>query len=412
MQGGTLDLAIIGAGVAGLAAGEAARTAGLSFAILEAKDRIGGRAWTESTSLGAPFDHGAHFLHVASENPFRAKADALGLRYLRGGYPARTFDGRWLDDREAAEAETTLRRGLATVAAAGRTGDGGSAAAAWAPLAGRATLARGIYEEFLGARAEDVDAAEHARYRDTYEDWPMAEGFGNLVARWAADVPVILGCPALSIDTRGTAIRIETPRGTLFARHVLVTVSTGVLAAGAIRFLPELPDWKRAAVEAVPMGYAGKVAFRLEEGPLAGVEPHHGLVAAGDLFANVHIRPFGKPVAVAIVGGPDWQMIERAGPAAMAAAARDVIASAHGAAAAAGLHGAVSTAWLGDPHVRGGHSYKRPTAGNARGALAESIDARLHFAGEACSAEAWATVHGAYATARAAVARIIEREKT
>lgn len=406
MNGDALDLVIVGAGVAGLSAGHAARAAGLSFAIIEAKDRIGGRAWTESTSLGQAFDHGAHFLHLASENPFRAVADTLEMPYMAGGYPTRWFDGDWLGEAQSNAAEATLRKGLAQIAAAGRAGDGRSAAAVWPRLSDPANLSRGLYEEFLGARGEDVDAAEHARYKDTYEDWPLQDGFGALIARWADGIPVILGCPVHVIDTRGKFARVETARGTLKARNVLVTVSTGVLGANAIRFLPELPDWKRAAIDAVPMGYAGKVAFRINSGPLAAIAPHHGLVNSGGLFANIHVRPFGKPMVVAIVGGPTWELIERSGPAAMDAAARALVAAAHGKGAADGLNGAISTTWLGDPFVRGGHSYKRPSPLNARAVLAESIDGRIHFAGEACSAAAWATVHGAHATAVAAVTRI------
>ncbi|MGL4320905.1 MAG: flavin monoamine oxidase family protein, partial [Paracoccaceae bacterium] len=362
--------------------------------------------WTESASLGHAFDHGAHFLHLAPENPFRSVADALGMTYLRGGYQTRYFADRWLGDPEGRAVEANIRKGLVSVARAGRAGDGQSVAAAWPELVGSEKLLRGIYEEFLGARGEDVDAAEHTRYKDTFEDWPMQDGFGALISRWADGIPVVLGCPVRCIDSRGKLVRMETARGALFARNVLLTVSTGVLAANAIRFLPDLPDWKRAAIDAVPMGYAGKVAFRLASGALAGIAPHQGLVYSGGLFANIHVRPFGKPVLVAIIGGPTWELIERCGPAAMEAAARDLVIAAYGKDALGGLTGVVSTTWLSDPFVRGGHSYKRPVALDARTVLSEPIDGRIHFAGEACSGSAWATVHGAQATALSAVTRI------
>ena len=78
------DIAIIGAGAAGLAAGSEAQRQSLSFVLLEAKDRIGGRAHTESHSLGFPFDHGCHWLHSASINPHREAADRFGVTYRKG----------------------------------------------------------------------------------------------------------------------------------------------------------------------------------------------------------------------------------------------------------------------------------------------------------------------------------------
>ena len=75
------DVAVIGAGAAGLAAGLALQAAGKNFIVLEARDRIGGRAYTDTTTLGLPFDCGAHWLHAASQNPFTTIADRLGFAY-------------------------------------------------------------------------------------------------------------------------------------------------------------------------------------------------------------------------------------------------------------------------------------------------------------------------------------------
>ena len=78
------DIAVIGAGAAGLAAGLALQAAGKNFIVLEARDRIGGRAYTDTESFpGIAFDHGAHWLHAAAQNPFTSIADGLGIRYSR-----------------------------------------------------------------------------------------------------------------------------------------------------------------------------------------------------------------------------------------------------------------------------------------------------------------------------------------
>ncbi len=73
-----LDVVIIGAGAAGLAAARRLKDHGASFRLLEAKPHIGGRAVTDSVTLGAPIDLGAHWLHSPSLNPLTPLVD----RYL------------------------------------------------------------------------------------------------------------------------------------------------------------------------------------------------------------------------------------------------------------------------------------------------------------------------------------------
>src|SRR5690349_22189779 len=90
---GDLDVVVIGAGAAGLAAGRAAQAAGLAFAVVEAKSRTGGRAYTDTESFVAPFDHGCHWLHSASINPFTALAERYGFTYRRGKGTRKLHDG-------------------------------------------------------------------------------------------------------------------------------------------------------------------------------------------------------------------------------------------------------------------------------------------------------------------------------
>ena len=83
MEHADLDLVIVGAGAAGLAAARRARELGLNVIVLEAKDRIGGRAWTDRSSLGIPWERGANWLHEAERNLFRRYADTAGFAYER-----------------------------------------------------------------------------------------------------------------------------------------------------------------------------------------------------------------------------------------------------------------------------------------------------------------------------------------
>src|SRR5580698_8838040 len=77
-----IDVIVVGAGVAGLAAAAELRALGRACVVLEATGRIGGRAWTETpAALGhAPFDRGASWLHEAERNPLAGIAREHGDR--------------------------------------------------------------------------------------------------------------------------------------------------------------------------------------------------------------------------------------------------------------------------------------------------------------------------------------------
>ena len=72
------DVVIVGAGAAGLAAAHELRGLKRDFVLLESRDRIGGRLYTE-TALGAPYDAGALYIHFAERNPWSNIARDLGV---------------------------------------------------------------------------------------------------------------------------------------------------------------------------------------------------------------------------------------------------------------------------------------------------------------------------------------------
>src|SRR5262245_22022935 len=117
------DIAIVGAGSAGLAAAKAARALGLDIVVLEASHRIGGRGYTEELAPGVPFDLGCHWMHSASLNPYVAIADKYGFIYRRGTYPRGLFiDGRRATREEGAALESFLDRNHEAVIAAAKSG--------------------------------------------------------------------------------------------------------------------------------------------------------------------------------------------------------------------------------------------------------------------------------------------------
>ncbi len=101
-KSGAVDVAIVGAGAAGLGAAKALQAAGKTFVVLEAMNRSGGRAWTDTETFGVPVDWGCHWLHSASINPMRAFADELGVSYLDRRVPWRVAEqGTLLPESES-----------------------------------------------------------------------------------------------------------------------------------------------------------------------------------------------------------------------------------------------------------------------------------------------------------------------
>src|SRR5262245_36800198 len=258
-----LDVVVIGAGAAGLAAARRFEQAGAAYRVVEAKDRIGGRAATDGSTLGAPVDLGCHWLHSPQQNPLTPLAERYGFRVKRGPEDVRlTRGGTFLADSEQKECLAYVEECFTAIEAFGRGGSD-CAVADLFPERGRW---HDFFEATLlakqGAPVGLASARDFALYVWEGDDWPVLDGLGHLVARHARGLAVELETPVTRVAWGGRAgVALETPRGVLEARAALVTVSTGVLGGGAIRFDPELPAWKRDAIAAFPMGSCNKLAF-------------------------------------------------------------------------------------------------------------------------------------------------------
>src|SRR5437868_4949684 len=116
------DIVVIGAGAAGIGAGVALTRARVPFIIIEAKDRVGGRAYTDTKSLGHLWDHGCHWFHSADRNVLRKLAERIGHGYRhrpRAPIVQRYLGGRWITNPFAGDFVWEL---LGAIAEAGENG--------------------------------------------------------------------------------------------------------------------------------------------------------------------------------------------------------------------------------------------------------------------------------------------------
>ncbi len=379
-----VDVVIVGAGCAGLAAAKALRAAGRTFAVIEAMDRIGGRAWTTSADFGVPFDIGCAWLHAADRNPFFPLAQAAGwtLHHHEMG-----LDHLWFGKRRATAAELARTRAADRILAdclARHEGPDDRLSSLIADchcLRANSTFAGPMD---FGADDDEISVADFNRAADLDPNYFTREGFGALIHRWGADVPVTLATPVRRLRWDGPGVLAETPRGDLRARAAIVTVSTGVLQFEDLSFAPDLPDSHVEAIFDLTMGLLTKI-------PVAVTGGLPGIAAFDDLLIERPGRhdlyflccPFDLPLMVGFVGGDfAWEM-EAAGPAAAVEFVTDRLVDLFGSDIRARVGHGTMTGWGGERWTRGAYAAARPGRAGARDVLRRPVGGRIWFAGEA-----------------------------
>ena len=397
------DVIIIGAGAAGLSAAKELARLGLSHVVLEGSHRIGGRAYSEEIAPEVWFDLGCSYLHQGDTNPFVAIADELGVAIGKDKGDIFTDDklgiynnGTALTPEEREDYISSQNQWYESVyAAAGRGED-----VAVADLVNLENKYAMTCANIMAATyAQDIDQVSSIEVA-TFEkgpDIPILNGYGNLVAAWAGDIPVSLNTKVERIDYSKKGVSVETSRGTLQARTALSTVSNGILASGEIEFAPALPDWKIEAVLGLPNGTLHKVGVHFDEdvfGP--GGRGFHVNCDEDAGAAGFEASVMGQNVAILFIGGRQAIWLEKQGQQASHDYAVSQVAEVFGNDIRQHVTRSIATAWTTDPWTRGSYSCALPGQGNQRVELARPVEDRLFFAGEATTVGDHACCHGAF----------------
>jgi len=409
-----IDVAIIGAGAAGLGAAHGLKDSGLSTIVLEARNRIGGRAHTVEAAPGILFDVGCGWLHSADRNSFVATAEQLNFEIDRTrppwreqGYdkafpPAERLDFiRALDafyDRAEEAAERARRAG--SDGPADQCLETGNR---WNPMIDA------ISTYVNGAELDRVSLLDMDAYEDTEINWRVRRGYGALIAAWGAPCPLALGCAVTLIDHSGARVRIETSRGTLTAKQVIVTVPTNLIGDETIRFRPALPA-KVDAARGLPLGLADKIVLALDEPEALPKDGNLRGATMRTAMGAFHLRPFGQPCIEGFFGGRFARALEDAGDGALAAQGIDEISALLGNDFRRKLKPLSESRWAHDPFARGSYSHALPGHAADRAILAAPVDGRLFFAGEATAPDFFSTAHGARDSGERAAGEVLGKE--
>jgi monoamine oxidase len=395
----SVEVAIIGAGAAGLGAANALKNSGLSVLVLEARDRVGGRAHTIMASPDVTFDVGCGWLHSADQNSFVKIAEDLNFEINKSLPPWReraygkAFPQDERDDYMRA-LDAFYDRATKAAIEAEQSGRDVPASLFLEPGNRWNPMIDAISTYINGCELDSVSLIDMEAYEDTDLNWRVRRGYGALIAAYGATCPLALNCQVTLIDHSAKRIRIETSRGSLTADKVIVTVPTNLIADEAIRFHPPLPA-KVDAARGLPLGLADKVTLALDEPEALPAEGNLRAATMRTAMGTYHIRPFGQPCIEGFFGGRFAQSLEDAGPGALAAESINEIVSCLGNDFRRKLKPLAESRWAHDPFARGSYSHALPGHAGDRAVLAVPVDGRLFFAGEATSPDFFTTAHGA-----------------
>lgn len=390
------DVVIIGGGAAGIAAARRLATSSFSSLLLEASQRIGGRAHTVHVA-GHALDLGCGWLHSADRNPWVAIADASGfaVERRRSAWNQQYHDlGFSPEDQDASDEAYAAWHGRLMSAP---------------PQSDRAADALepgGIWNGYLqamsgyisGASLERLSIEDYLAYdsASTRYNWRVPAGYGTLIAAsLPPGVALHLAIPVEAINLEAAGVSIATRAGRITARTVILTVSTAVIVGGAIGLPPELDEWRHAAAN-LPLGRNEKLFLEIVGASPFEPETHIIGDPRNPRTGSYYIRPFGRPVIEGFFGGEGAGVLAEHGPAAGFAYAIEELAALFGSDIRRRLRPLAVSNWSRMDSIGGGYSYALPGKAEARITLARPFDGRLFFAGEATNRHDFSTAHGAY----------------
>ncbi|MGP0091004.1 MAG: flavin monoamine oxidase family protein [Xanthobacteraceae bacterium] len=409
---GEVDIVVVGAGAAGIAAARRIGAAGRRCVVIEATERVGGRCVTDTRMFGVPYDRGAHWIHMPDINPVAKLAPQSGFDI----YPAAPGQRLRVGRRNGREGE--MEEYLAALARTNRAIDEAahgktdiSCAQALPKDLGtfRATIEFVLGPFGCGKDLSEVSVMDFAKSGERDMDSFCRQGYGALLAKLAEGLPIQLGTPVTYIEG-GRGLSVQTSKGHFSARAAIVTVSTNVLAAERIKFDPELPRRVLDALGKLKLGSYDHVTLELTGNPL-GLQRDELVfeksenVRTAALLANIS----GSNLCIVDVAGRFGRELSAQGDSAMVAFALDWLSGLYGNDIRKAATRSHATHWNDEPFVLGAFSAAAPGGQPARRALMEPLNGRIWFAGEAVHETLWGTVGGAWESGERAAEAALRR---
>lgn len=387
---------VIGAGIAGLAAARQLADLGVAVTVLEARDRIGGRLWTDR-SLGVPLDLGASWIHGTRNNPITKLAQSFSQPLFKWDYEdAEIIDltanqGRLEDridllqdrledlaDRSVSRSDgSSVRDAISQIRKDRRFADLSSLELD-ALLVYLVELEYAADKEMLALAALEEGSAFGGG------DAILPGGYDRLAQGLAQGFDIRLSTSVDSVAYSAAGVSIQADNRAFDADFALVTVPLGVLKADRIAFDPPLPESKRSAIASLEMGLLNKVYLTFS-GPVPDLDVLNLVRVshrpqAFPFWVNLS-EPAGRPVLGVLNAGSFARELERLDNAGRVQAAHEALDTMLD--SLPPLVSGLSTAWARDPQAFGSYSYLPAGTGfSTRRHLAAPVLDRVFFAGK------------------------------
>ena len=405
------DIVVIGAGAAGIAAARRIMAANRKVIVVEATSQVGGRCQTDISTFEVPFDRGARWMHNPETNPMIKLARAAGLEITTAPSGQKIRIGR----RNARAGETeeflaALVRANRAIDDAARKLDVSCASVLPKDLgdwAGTAEFVLGA--SFAGKDLKDFSVVDKVRAQDRNTAIACRQGLGTLIAKLGEQVPLALSTPASRISWGSRDVAVETPSGKIAARAAIITVSSNVLAAGNIKFTPDIPKRTLDAAAKLTLGSYDRIALQMPGNPL-GLSRDDIVIEQSNstrtalLYANM-----GSSSLCSIdVAGGFGRDLSAQGEKAMVAFAVEWLGRLFGSEAAAAVRKSSATRWNAAPFALGAMSSAAPGGQASRKVLTEPVGC-MYLAGEASHETLWGTIDGAWESGERAAEAALRR---
>lgn len=396
-----VDIVVIGAGAAGIAAAKRIAAAGRSVVVIEASPRIGGRCRTDPALFGVPFDRGARSLYNPDGNPLVKLARGNGFDIAPAAAGQKIRIGR--RNVRAGEAEDFLTALVRANRAIDEAARGKSDVACAAALPNDLGDWASTVEFVLGASStgrdlRDLSAMDRARMQERSAAIVCRQGLGALLVKLGGGIPVSLGTPATRVAWSNRDVAVDTPAGKIVARAAIVTVSTHVLASGRIAFAPDLPKRHLDAASGLGLGSYDRIALQIPGNPLGLGRDENVIERSKDARTALLVANLGgSSLCTVDVAGKFGADLSAQGEDAMVAFAREWLGGLFGGAAVAKIERSFATRWNAVALIGGAMSAAAPGAAGGRKLLGEPFG-NVFIAGEATHETLYGTVEGAWDT--------------
>lgn len=423
---GDEDILVIGAGIAGLAAARQLTSLGYRVTVIEGRDRIGGRVWTDN-SFGVPIDLGASWIEGTRRNPITELRDEFGIKTIETDFEEVIVydqDGEEVNDTTLAKMEEMFEDLVEEVFEYTEELDNDISYGNAIKKVLEDYDLSDFEEQLLNWVIDENIVSDLAADLDNLSSWYIDEdeefggsseifpgGYVQIAEGLAQGLDIRLGEIVQKISYDEDGVTIKTQNNSYSGDRAVVTLPLGILRAGKVKFSPPLPASKTGAMQRLKMGVLNKVVLQFPE--VFWDEDAHFLGYLTDkkeaLQGYLNLYPaYNKPLLMGFAGGSQGQGLENLSKTELIEQAMRGLRAMYGN-NIPDPDKVLATQWSKDPFSLGSYSYV------ALGAtqedykrMAEPVEGVLFFAGEATNHEYPSTVHGAFLSGMREAERIYD----